>query len=142
MDSATSVDKNSGDDSKPGTQQLDILLLKAESYSQFILENQRRTQALLQSKNNYENNALGEKRKSPQSSGRKKKQKSKVGEGVNSDADVAASGIQQPPNLTGGALLPYQIEGLQWLLSLWENGLNGILADEMGLGRCISRIYR
>ena len=31
--------------------------------------------------------------------------------------------------------MPHQLEGLQWLLSLWENGLNGILADEMGLGK-------
>jgi SNF2 family DNA or RNA helicase len=36
--------------------------------------------------------------------------------------------------------MPYQIEGLQWLLSLWENGLNGILADEMGLGKTIQII--
>ena len=33
--------------------------------------------------------------------------------------------------------MPYQLEGLQWLLSLWENGLSGILADEMGLGEQI-----
>lgn len=36
--------------------------------------------------------------------------------------------------------MPYQMEGLQWLLSLWENGLNGILADEMGLGKTIQII--
>ena len=46
----------------------------------------------------------------------------------------------QPSNLVGGKLMPYQIEGLQWLLSLWENGLNGILADEMGLGKTIQII--
>jgi ATP-dependent DNA helicase len=28
----------------------------------------------------------------------------------------------------------FQLEGVQWMVSLWENGLNGILADEMGLG--------
>lgn len=36
--------------------------------------------------------------------------------------------------------MPHQLEGLQWLLSLWENGLNGILADEMGLGKTIQII--
>ena len=36
-----------------------------------------------------------------------------------------------------GQLHPFQFEGLKWLLSLWENGLNGILADEMGLGKTI-----
>ena len=29
----------------------------------------------------------------------------------------------------------YQLEGLQWLVSLYNNRLNGILADEMGLVR-------
>jgi len=26
---------------------------------------------------------------------------------------------------------------VQWLISLYENGLNGILADEMGLGKTL-----
>lgn len=34
----------------------------------------------------------------------------------------------------------YQLEGLDWLVSLYENGLNGILADEMGLGKTIQTI--
>lgn len=42
--------------------------------------------------------------------------------------------FQQPANLSGGRLMQYQLEGLQWLISLWENGISGILADEMGLG--------
>ena len=29
---------------------------------------------------------------------------------------------------------PYQLEGLNWLIRLHCNGINGILADEMGLG--------
>jgi ATP-dependent DNA helicase len=29
---------------------------------------------------------------------------------------------------------------LEWLISLYENGLNGILADEMGLGKTIQTI--
>ncbi|VDL88585.1 unnamed protein product [Schistocephalus solidus] len=29
----------------------------------------------------------------------------------------------------------YQQQGVQWIISLYENGLNGILADEMGLGK-------
>lgn len=40
----------------------------------------------------------------------------------------------QPSLLTGARLKPYQMDGLIWLTSLYENGLNGILADEMGLG--------
>ncbi|WFD19310.1 Putative ATPase [Malassezia caprae] len=41
---------------------------------------------------------------------------------------------EQPSLLTGAKLKPYQMDGLIWLTSLYENGLNGILADEMGLG--------
>jgi len=28
----------------------------------------------------------------------------------------------------------YQLEGLNWMIRLQQNGINGILADEMGLG--------
>lgn len=41
---------------------------------------------------------------------------------------------EQPATITGATLKPYQMDGLIWLSSLYENGLNGILADEMGLG--------
>ena len=30
--------------------------------------------------------------------------------------------------------------GLNWLISLYDNGINGILADEMGLGKTIQTI--
>ncbi|KAK4222203.1 chromatin structure-remodeling complex subunit snf21 [Podospora fimiseda] len=42
--------------------------------------------------------------------------------------------------LVGGTLKEYQIKGLQWMLSLYNNNLNGILADEMGLGKTIQTI--
>lgn len=44
---------------------------------------------------------------------------------------------QQPDCLVGGQLKEYQMHGLQWLVSLYNNSLNGILADEMGLGKTI-----
>lgn len=47
---------------------------------------------------------------------------------------------RQPKLVTGGNLKPYQLEGLDWLCSLYENGLNGILADEMGLGKTLQTI--
>ncbi|KAH9711470.1 helicase lymphoid-specific [Citrus sinensis] len=42
--------------------------------------------------------------------------------------------------LTGGKLKSYQLKGVKWLISLWQNGLNGILADQMGLGKTIQTI--
>ncbi|KZT58531.1 hypothetical protein CALCODRAFT_432462 [Calocera cornea HHB12733] len=46
----------------------------------------------------------------------------------------------QPGILVGGKLKEYQIKGLQWMVSLYNNRLNGILADEMGLGKTIQTI--
>ena len=46
----------------------------------------------------------------------------------------------QPKLLQHGKLKSYQLVGLQWLVSLYVNNLNGILADEMGLGKTIQTI--
>ena len=43
--------------------------------------------------------------------------------------------VAQPRMLKGGDLKEYQLAGLQWMVSLYNHGLNGILADEMGLGK-------
>ena len=54
--------------------------------------------------------------------------------------------FQNPTSLTGeltiaqpkmlmATLKEYQIKGLNWLATLYEQGINGILADEMGLGK-------
>ncbi|XP_078061257.1 SWI/SNF-related matrix-associated actin-dependent regulator of chromatin subfamily A member 5-like, partial [Mustelus asterias] len=42
--------------------------------------------------------------------------------------------------VNGGKLRHYQIRGLNWLISLSENGINGILADETGLGKTLQTI--
>lgn len=34
----------------------------------------------------------------------------------------------------------YQLFGINWLIQLFENGMNGILADEMGLGKTIQTV--
>jgi ATP-dependent helicase STH1/SNF2 len=47
---------------------------------------------------------------------------------------------EQPGILVGGTLKEYQLKGLQWMISLYNNNLNGILADEMGLGKTIQTI--
>ncbi|ODV78096.1 uncharacterized protein CANTADRAFT_91528 [Suhomyces tanzawaensis NRRL Y-17324] len=47
---------------------------------------------------------------------------------------------KQPSILVGGTLKEYQLKGLQWMVSLFNNHLNGILADEMGLGKTIQTI--
>ncbi|EJS43869.1 YFR038W [Saccharomyces arboricola H-6] len=56
--------------------------------------------------------------------------------------DIASEdmAIQQPHLLKNCTLKPYQLDGLNWLITLYENGLNGILADEMGLGKTVQSI--
>lgn len=54
------------------------------------------------------------------------------------EQDLVAT--QQPSLVTGGQMREYQLEGLEWLKSLWMNGLCGILADEMGLGKTVQAI--
>ena len=44
---------------------------------------------------------------------------------------IKESVSEQPSILTGGKLKEYQLKGLQWMISLFNNRLNGILADEM-----------
>lgn len=47
---------------------------------------------------------------------------------------------KQPSALTGGQMMPYQMEGLNWLLYNFHQKKNVILADEMGLGKTIQII--
>ena len=58
-------------------------------------------------------------------------------------AHMKTEEVRQPSILVGGDLKEYQLTGLQWLVSLYNNKLNGILADEMGLvrGSFLSRVY-
>ena len=46
----------------------------------------------------------------------------------------------QPVSLTGGALMAYQLEGINWLYYQWFRKQNAMLADEMGLGKTIQII--
>ncbi|KAI8928941.1 SNF2 family N-terminal domain-containing protein [Entophlyctis helioformis] len=47
---------------------------------------------------------------------------------------------RQPSLVTGCTMREYQLVGMEWLISLYDNGLNGILADEMGLGKTLQTL--
>lgn len=47
---------------------------------------------------------------------------------------------ESPGFIKGGQMRDYQVAGLNWLVSLHENGISGILADEMGLGKTLQTI--
>jgi SWI/SNF-related matrix-associated actin-dependent regulator of chromatin subfamily A member 5 len=71
------------------------------------------------------NNDKFKNRKRPKSTTRKGKQ------------TVDFAGFTKSPTFIKGQMRDYQIAGLNWLIRIHENGLNGILADEMGLGLII-----
>ncbi|KAK9451476.1 SNF2 family N-terminal domain-containing protein [Limtongia smithiae] len=66
------------------------------------------------------------------------------------DADTGEMNFQNPttlgeidiqqPKLLSCTLKGYQLKGLNWLVNLYEQGINGILADEMGLGKTVQSI--
>lgn len=59
---------------------------------------------------------------------------------TNSKTNVVTQFDSHPYYISFGELRDYQIRGLNWMISLYENGINGILADEMGLGKTLQTI--
>ncbi|KIK97821.1 hypothetical protein PAXRUDRAFT_824545 [Paxillus rubicundulus Ve08.2h10] len=58
---------------------------------------------------------------------------------INNDAELRPKFLQ-PSLITGARLKDYQLEGVEWMVSLDKNGVSGILADEMGLGKTLQTI--
>lgn len=48
--------------------------------------------------------------------------------------------FRDSPAFIQGQMRDYQVAGLNWMISLHENGISGILADEMGLGKTLQTI--
>jgi ATP-dependent DNA helicase len=126
--------------------QLDFLLSKASEYSSFISRDLEELQAAMTEKarQKMEKSEKRKKRKGGSDAGgkggpAKKKSKGDSGDALKSalvkDAQVRSSGkpiFTQPANLSSDCFLKdYQLEGVRWLASLYENGVSGILADEV-----------
>eukprot|EP01028_Stygiella_incarcerata_P005798 TRINITY_DN24069_c0_g1_i3.p1 TRINITY_DN24069_c0_g1~~TRINITY_DN24069_c0_g1_i3.p1 ORF type:complete len:1230 (-),score=366.03 TRINITY_DN24069_c0_g1_i3:357-3707(-) len=56
------------------------------------------------------------------------------------EMEEAGRAFTEPPKMFRGQLKPYQMKGVSWLISLYEQGINGILADEMGLGKTVQTV--
>ncbi|KAF9619465.1 hypothetical protein IFM89_007040 [Coptis chinensis] len=59
------------------------------------------------------------------------------------EADYSAAEstrLMVQPSCIQGKMRDYQLAGLNWMIRLYENGINGILADEMGLGKTLQTI--
>lgn len=126
-------------------QKLDNLLEKAGLYSEFLTASMRNVTTHNNKRVKSDSYATkvenGTKNKRKRS---KKNAHKDADEKLKQVTDISVQETQsvhtQSRILTGGTLRPYQLDGIQWLCNLYENGLNGILADEMGLGKTIQVI--
>lgn len=135
---------------------LDELLTQTQMYAEFLLEKMEDITVNgveQESEPVGKKKGRGSKRKAaPQCNTRKAKRavaamltRSKEGEkteneNLSEEERVDKEQRELVPLLTGGKLKSYQLKGVKWLISLWQNGLNGILADQMGLGKTIQTI--
>merc|ERR1712226_131361 len=59
---------------------------------------------------------------------------------LNHSKKTVISFDESPSYIKNGKMRDYQVRGLNWMITLFENGINGILADEMGLGKTLQTI--
>ena len=56
------------------------------------------------------------------------------------DSRTKLNVVERPWFLKKGKLRDYQVEGVNWMLQMYDRGLNMVLADEMGLGKTLQTI--
>ena len=129
--------------------QLDFLLSKASEYSNFIakdleqLQAEMTEQAELKVKSAEKTSKKGKKRTSKKA--KREESAAALKSAQKKDAEVRAGGARtifvQPQNLSDGCVLKdYQLEGVRWLSSLFENGVSGILAGTFLLTSCVFHV--
>lgn len=125
-----------------GLDRLNMLLTKIDTFTKFIM------QSKVQHKEGLDKLSMEEFKEMQQAAiqsmrqvGRgdhhtaRRRQKKNVGEGgteAEQDGEFTLTRLDaQPTILKGGQLRDYQLDSLNWLIGLYETGINGILADEM-----------
>ncbi|GBF95152.1 ATP-dependent DNA helicase [Raphidocelis subcapitata] len=126
--------------------QLDKLLDRTGLYTQFLTEQL----AVISDKPAAGSGEVVEEEEEPAGKGKKGKRRggkaaaAGTSKRQKNDAEPApandATSTKALLPLIEGELREYQLKGVRWLISLWQNGLNGILADQMGLGKTVQTI--
>jgi len=119
------------DESNPGAR-LKYMLKQAELFAHFVLSRNEKTKA----KKPAAKKKRGHHDEKDEDESLMQAEKDEFETGGDSVTRLQV----QPSCLRGGQLKNHQMIGLNWLINLYENGINGILADEMGLGKTIQTI--
>lgn len=145
---------------------LNELLEKAATYTAFLIEDGLMTEqeAIQKSKHNVQNDSVDEDEddedEDDQNNGKQRTtrggrvansngKRTRSSAASSSSSASSSSNAKKPKTLkfvqprmmsAGGEMRHYQLVGMNWLVSLYENGVSGILADEMGLGKTIQTI--
>ena len=126
--------------------QLDKLLDQTSLYSRFLLE--RMPTRYQHSLNLFSTSADRRRARTQQTSAetaasQSSKRKKPSANALGGDAEEVSDERYKFLNALlapGRSLFMYQAVGVDWLISLFENGLNGVIADEMGLGKTLQTI--
>ena len=105
-----------------------LLLDQAEKYTQFMLSNELHEER------------LEEEKKSANKARKESKRRAHLKDDSDPDQQYVLTRLIAQPSKLKGKLRSYQLDGLNWLINLYEKGISGILADEMGMGKTIQTI--
>ena len=111
---------------------LEFLLKQSDIFSHFGRVKEDTAKYGIQTNNAAKKGSSGSRRESAMGTTNEANQEEDLAEADEHEATFLTA---QPSTLGFGKLRPYQLEGLNWMIRLQENGVNGILADEMGLGK-------
>lgn len=134
-------------DAKRQQRKLNFLLTQTELYSHFMSKKQN-SQVQIKEDDN-ENDGLSQKKalelaqKAAEIQLEKTKSFDKEVEEITKEKSTVITFTDKKygePKCFIGNLKQYQVQGLNWLISLYEQGINGILADDMGLGKTVQCI--
>lgn len=121
--------------------QLDILLDQTDLYSKFLAEQMGQLQETIRAPGDNQGEEPEEEEEPTPVKGKRKAGGGAKGKGKKAKtAPTQTKTKQMLPLFTGGEMREYQLKGVSWLISLYQNGLNGILADQMGLGKTVQVI--
>lgn len=117
---------------------LNFLITQTELFSHFILGKKKQTEET-EEETKIAFEAAEKHRQAVKEFDLPEKEKEKSQPVYNNSILPISEGVKIP-RILQCRLKDYQKRGLEWLVSLYDQGINGMLADEMGLGKTVQAI--